>query len=50
MYGKFQDHLNTELKAIQDDGLYKREREITSPQGAHVAVKSAADCIKKATL
>jgi len=45
MYGKFQDHLNTELKAIQDDGLYKREREITSPQGAHVAVKNATEVL-----
>ena len=45
MYGKFQDHLNTELKAIQDAGLYKHEREITSPQGAHVAVKSAAEVL-----
>ena len=39
MYAKFQDHLNTELKTIHDAGLYKREREITSPQGAHVEVK-----------
>ena len=45
MYGKFQDHLNTELKAIQDAGLYKREREITSPQGAHVGVKSGAEVL-----
>ena len=43
MYGKFQDHLNTELKAIQDAGLYKHEREITSPQGAHVGVKNTAE-------
>jgi len=45
MYGKFQDHLNTELEAIQDAGLYKREREITSPQGAHVGVKSGAEVL-----
>jgi glycine C-acetyltransferase len=45
MYGKFQDHLNTELKAIQDAGLYKHEREITSPQGAHVGVKNAAEVL-----
>ena len=45
MYGKFQDHLNTELKAIQDASLYKREREITSPQGAHVGVKSGAEVL-----
>jgi len=45
MYGKFQDHLNTELKAIEDAGLYRREREITSPQGAHVGVKNAAEVL-----
>lgn len=45
MYGKFQDHLNTELKAIKDAGLYKREREITSPQGAHVGVKNGAEVL-----
>lgn len=45
MYGKFQDHLNTELKAIQDAGLYKREREITSPQGAHVGVKNGTEVL-----
>jgi glycine C-acetyltransferase len=45
MYGTFQDHLNTELKAIEDAGLYKHEREITSPQGAHVGVKNAAEVL-----
>ena len=45
MYGKFQDHLNTELKTIQDAGLYKSEREITTPQGAHVAVSGGADVL-----
>lgn len=45
MYGKFQDHLNTELKAIKDAGLYKPEREITSPQGAHVGVKNGAEVL-----
>ena len=45
MYGKFQDHLNTELKTIQDAGLYKSEREITTPQGAHVAVSGGAEVL-----
>ena len=40
MYGKFQDHLNSELKSIRDAGLYKSEREITSAQGAKVGVRS----------
>ncbi|CAN5404992.1 glycine C-acetyltransferase [soil metagenome] len=38
MYGKFQEHLQTELKNIEDSGLFKRERVITSKQGAVVTV------------
>lgn len=40
MYGKFQEYLQTELKAIEEGGIYKRERIITSPQGANVTVQS----------
>ena len=40
MYGKLQQHLQTELKAIEEGGIYKRERVITSPQGAKVTVES----------
>lgn len=38
MYGKFKDHLNTELNNIREAGLYKNERVITSPQSAHIEV------------
>ncbi|MBL0331117.1 MAG: glycine C-acetyltransferase [Bacteroidetes bacterium] len=38
MYGKFQEYLQTELKNIEDSGLFKRERVITSEQGAVVKV------------
>ncbi len=38
MYGQFRDHLRTELAGIKADGLYKNERNITSPQGAYVEV------------
>ncbi len=34
MYTSFKEHLTAELKAIQEAGLYKRERIITTPQGA----------------
>jgi glycine C-acetyltransferase len=34
MYGKLQDHLQTELKSIDEAGLFKRERIITTPQQA----------------
>jgi len=40
MYGKFQDHLQAELQQIEDSGLTKNERQITSPQGARVSVNS----------
>lgn len=38
MYGNFQNHLQAELKNIDDSGLFKRERIITSEQGAVVKV------------
>lgn len=38
MYGNFQQHLSAELDAIEKAGLFKRERQITTPQGAHVGV------------
>ena len=38
MYGKFQDYLQAELKNIEESGLFKRERVITSEQGAVVKV------------
>ena len=38
MLGKFKDHLQTELKNIEESGLFKRERVITSEQGAVVKV------------
>ncbi len=39
MYDRFGEHLEQELKDIEAAGLYKHERLITSPQGAHVGVK-----------
>ena len=38
MYGKIQQHLQQELQTIQDNGLFKKERIITSPQGAEITV------------
>jgi glycine C-acetyltransferase len=40
MYGKIKDHLQNELKAIEDNGLFKKERIITSPQGAEITVST----------
>jgi glycine C-acetyltransferase len=38
MYGAFKDHLQNQLNEIEANGLFKRERVITSPQGAVVKV------------
>ncbi|MFW5890310.1 MAG: glycine C-acetyltransferase [Marinilabiliaceae bacterium] len=40
MYGKFQEHLQQELDNIKDSGLYKKERIITTPQGAEIEVST----------
>ena len=45
MYGKFQAFLQEELKAIDEAGLYKRERIITTPQGADIAVSTGDEVI-----
>ena len=38
MYGKIKEHLQAELEDIQNSGLYKKERIITSPQGAEITI------------
>jgi glycine C-acetyltransferase len=40
MYGKMQQYLQVELKAIEDAGLYKNERIIVTPQRAEIKVQS----------
>ena len=40
MYGKIKDHLIKELESIKDSGLYKKERIITTPQGAEIKVST----------
>ncbi|KAB1063472.1 glycine C-acetyltransferase [Salibacter halophilus] len=40
MYGKLKEHLQSELKQIKADGLYKNERIITSEQGAEITVST----------
>ena len=45
MYGKFQKHLQDELKAIQDAGLYKNERIIASPQGAEITLADGSKAL-----
>lgn len=45
MYGKLKSQLQDELKQIEAGGIYKRERVITSPQGAEVRVSTGEDVI-----
>ena len=45
MYGKFQDYLRSELKNIEDAGLYKRERTICSPQGAEITLADGSKAL-----
>jgi glycine C-acetyltransferase len=45
MYGKLQDDLKKELNNIQEAGLFKKERIITTPMGAEVKVNSGEEVI-----
>lgn len=42
MYGTIQQHLQKEIEEIKEAGLYKRERIITGPQGAEIAVSDGS--------
>jgi glycine C-acetyltransferase len=39
MYGKLQRHLQKQIQCIKDDGLYKTERVILSPQGVEITTE-----------
>ena len=45
MYGSIKDFLSKELTSIEENGLLKRERIITSPQGATVTVSSGEEVV-----
>src|SRR6187431_1911695 len=40
MYGKIQQHLQSELQIIEENGIFKKERIITSPQGAEITIST----------
>jgi glycine C-acetyltransferase len=40
MYGKIKEHLQKQLQEIEEAGLYKRERIITSPQEAEIELNT----------
>ncbi|MXZ04044.1 MAG: glycine C-acetyltransferase [Rhodothermaceae bacterium] len=45
MHGAFKDHLTGMLNGIREAGLYKNERQITTPQGARVGISDGSEVI-----
>ncbi|HZJ20285.1 MAG TPA: aminotransferase class I/II-fold pyridoxal phosphate-dependent enzyme, partial [Pricia sp.] len=45
MYGKIKEHLQNELDQIKEDGLFKKERIITSPQDAVIKISTGEEVI-----
>ena len=45
MHGDYKDHLNGKLDGIRDAGLYKNERQITTPQGTSVGISDGSEVI-----
>ena len=45
MHGDYKDHLSGMLDGIRDAGLYKNERQITTPQGARVGISDGSEVI-----
>ena len=45
MYGSFRKHIQSELESIEEAGLYKKERIITTPQGAAISVSAGKEVI-----
>lgn len=40
MYGKIKEYLQSELQTIEENGIFKKERIITSPQGAEIKIST----------
>ena len=45
MNDRFTEYVSNELAAIESAGLFKHERQITTPQGAHVGVQSGREVL-----
>ncbi|WP_339707889.1 glycine C-acetyltransferase [uncultured Kriegella sp.] len=45
MYGKIKEHLQQELATIKEDGLFKQERIITTPQAAVIKISTGEEVI-----
>lgn len=40
MYGKIKEHLQSELQTIEENGIFKKERIITSAQDAEITIST----------
>ncbi len=45
MYSQVKSEFEAELRSIEEAGLFKKERIITSPQSAHIEVAGGMDCL-----
>lgn len=45
MYGAIKDYLKDEIEQIKEEGLFKKERIITSPQGAEITIEGGKKVI-----
>lgn len=45
MYGKIKEHLQEELESIKEDGLFKEERIIVTPQNAVIKISTGEEVI-----
>ncbi|SDK81344.1 2-amino-3-ketobutyrate coenzyme A ligase [Salinimicrobium catena] len=45
MYGAIKDYLKEEIEQIKEEGLFKKERIITSPQGADITIQGGKQVI-----
>ena len=46
MFGSIKEYLNQQLNEIQESGLQKAERIITTPQDAHIRVGQGQQVLK----
>ena len=45
MYGSLREFLKDEIEQIKEEGLYKKERIITSPQGADITIQGGKEVV-----
>jgi len=48
MYGQMKEHLQKEITSIKEQGLFKQERIITTPQSAKIKVAGGVDTFAEA--